>query len=193
MAPRVNRAAATVVVDTRARQSENGPLSSAEGYPSGQRGQTVNLLVYTFVGSNPTPSSNIGWLAGGYGEPPRNRPRTDFSRPPGLPHLAGGVARGLFRAGNLRTLRAPGLQCAAEPTQQQVAHRNGKRRRATAQMLLPGADGSVRIAVSNRAGGCSSMVEPQPSKLMTWVRFPSPAPDVSPSAGDVCESSDRYM
>ena len=25
-------------------------------------------------------------------------------------------------------------------------------------------------------GGCSSMVEPQPSKLMTWVRFPPPAP-----------------
>ncbi len=23
--------------------------------------------------------------------------------------------------------------------------------------------------------GCSSMVEPQPSKLVTWVRFPSPA------------------
>ncbi len=31
---------------------------------------------------------------------------------------------------------------------------------------------------SNR-GGCSSMVEPQPSKLMVWVRFPSPAPDLS--------------
>jgi hypothetical protein len=25
-------------------------------------------------------------------------------------------------------------------------------------------------------GGCSSMVEPQPSKLMVWVRSPSPAP-----------------
>ena len=25
-------------------------------------------------------------------------------------------------------------------------------------------------------GGCSSMVEPQPSKLMMWVRSPSPAP-----------------
>src|SRR5215471_1238960 len=25
-------------------------------------------------------------------------------------------------------------------------------------------------------GGCSSMVELQPSKLATWVRFPSPAP-----------------
>ena len=24
--------------------------------------------------------------------------------------------------------------------------------------------------------GCSSMVEPQPSKLVAWVRFPSPAP-----------------
>ena len=24
--------------------------------------------------------------------------------------------------------------------------------------------------------GCSSTVEPQPSKLMMWVRFPSPAP-----------------
>ena len=30
---------------------------SAEGYPSGQRGQTVNLLAYAFVGSNPTPST----------------------------------------------------------------------------------------------------------------------------------------
>ena len=28
--------------------------------------------------------------------------------------------------------------------------------------------------------GCSSMVEPQPSKLMMWVRFPSPAPRVVP-------------
>ena len=25
---------------------------------------------------------------------------------------------------------------------------------------------------------CSSMVEPQPSKLMTWVRFPLPAPKI---------------
>src|SRR5436309_14283735 len=28
-------------------------------------------------------------------------------------------------------------------------------------------------------GGCSSMVELQPSKLATWVRFPSPAPTSS--------------
>ena len=40
----------------------------AEGYPSGQREQTVNLPAYAFVGSNPTPSTNraraVG--AGGY-------------------------------------------------------------------------------------------------------------------------------
>lgn len=29
----------------------------AEGYPSGQRGQTVNLLAYAFEGSNPSPST----------------------------------------------------------------------------------------------------------------------------------------
>ena len=31
-----------------------------EGYPSGQRGQTVNLLAHAFVGSNPTPSTIFG-------------------------------------------------------------------------------------------------------------------------------------
>ncbi len=28
------------------------------GYPSGQRGQTVNLLAIAYVGSNPTPGTN---------------------------------------------------------------------------------------------------------------------------------------
>src|SRR5882757_10136389 len=72
-----------------------------EGYPSGQREQTVNLPAYAFVGSNPTPSTTEG--------------------------------RGRF-----------------EPT----------------------FVGPVGCGIS----GCSSMVEPQPSKLMTWVRFPLPAP-----------------
>ena len=30
---------------------------------------------------------------------------------------------------------------------------------------------------AHEMGGCSSMVEPQPSKLVVWVRFPSPAPN----------------
>gem|GEM_PF-3672486 len=30
---------------------------TSEGYPSGQRGQTVNLLAYAFGGSNPPPST----------------------------------------------------------------------------------------------------------------------------------------
>jgi hypothetical protein len=36
-----------------------------EGYPSGQRGQTVNLLAHAFVGSNPTPSMPVGAVARG--------------------------------------------------------------------------------------------------------------------------------
>ena len=35
--------------------------------------------------------------------------------------------------------------------------------------------------------GCSSMVEPQPSKLVAWVRFPSPAPFTKIS--ELCASS----
>src|SRR5690606_2472066 len=66
--------------------------SPAEGYPSGQRGQTVNLLAYAFGGSNPPPS-------------------TSFAE-----------------------------------------------------------------AATVSQGGSSSMVEPQPSKLIMRVRFPSPAP-----------------
>src|SRR5690606_2091854 len=33
-------------------------LERPEGYPSGQRGQTVNLLAYAFGGSNPPPSTS---------------------------------------------------------------------------------------------------------------------------------------
>ena len=29
------------------------------GYPSGQRGQTVNLLAYAFAGSNPAPTTTF--------------------------------------------------------------------------------------------------------------------------------------
>ena len=32
---------------------------SVEGYPSGQRGQTVNLLAHAFGGSNPPPSTTL--------------------------------------------------------------------------------------------------------------------------------------
>src|SRR5690349_13360680 len=44
-------------VDTSGAARENS-RSLLEGYPSGQRGQTVNLLAYAFGGSNPPPSTN---------------------------------------------------------------------------------------------------------------------------------------
>ncbi len=37
------------------RRNQNTRLLFAEGYPSGQREQTVNLPAHAFVGSNPTP------------------------------------------------------------------------------------------------------------------------------------------
>src|SRR6185312_10539907 len=42
------------------RTPETDIEKNAEGYPSGQRGQTVNLLAYAFGGSNPPPSTNCG-------------------------------------------------------------------------------------------------------------------------------------
>src|SRR3954467_15381827 len=34
-----------------------------------------------------------------------------------------------------------------------------------------------------KTSGCSSMVELQPSKLIAWVRFPSPAPSLYTGSG----------
>ena len=45
--------------------------------------------------------------------------------------------------------------------------------RSTEQGIAESAAGDFQPV---EEGGCSSMVEPQPSKLMAWVRFPSPAP-----------------
>ena len=45
-------------VDRHRRDPHNTP-SLLEGYPSGQRGQTVNLLAYAFGGSNPPPSTSF--------------------------------------------------------------------------------------------------------------------------------------
>lgn len=38
---------------------------------------------------------------------------------------------------------------------------------------------STKPKIGEDKRGCSSMVEFQPSKLATWVRFPSPAPNTS--------------
>ena len=37
------------------------------------------------------------------------------------------------------------------------------------------------------------MVEPQPSKLMTWVRFPSPAPDGLVTTAHVAQSVEHVL
>ena len=51
------------IVVTKALTKTASPAKIAgfltEGYPSGQRGQTVNLLSYDFGGSNPPPSTSL--------------------------------------------------------------------------------------------------------------------------------------
>ncbi|TAM42094.1 MAG: hypothetical protein EPN32_03380 [Rhodanobacter sp.] len=53
-----------------------------EGYPSGQRGQTVNLLAHAFGGSTNSSGTNLnspqGWPRRGGGQDARSHP------PPGL-------------------------------------------------------------------------------------------------------------
>ena|GEM_PF-6869417 len=52
-----------------------------EGYPSGQRGQTVNLLAYAFGGSNPPPSTSFKmWYAARMSGCDRSEPEVDESR-----------------------------------------------------------------------------------------------------------------
>ena len=60
--------------DRRVRSTRFRKPKFPEGYPSGQRGQTVNLLAYAFGGSNPPPSTSFKKCKkvcrGGF-EPPR--------------------------------------------------------------------------------------------------------------------------
>ena len=55
-----NRVWPEICIDTPGLRNQNTRLVfSWEGYPSGQREQTVNLPAYAFVGSNPTPSTMV--------------------------------------------------------------------------------------------------------------------------------------
>ena len=104
--------------------------ATTEGsYPSGQRGQTVNLLASAFVGSNPT-----------------------------LPTFAQLAGRLTFRTVVPWRERRVGL-----------FRRRWFRKQGQATC------------------GCSSMVELLPSKQVTRVRFPSPAP------GSVARGSARHV
>src|ERR1700712_2120135 len=56
---------APTCIDTLGPRNQNTRLVFAEGYPSGQREQTVNLPAYAFVGSNPTPSTTTAGVGSG--------------------------------------------------------------------------------------------------------------------------------
>ena len=95
-------------------------LPFEEGFPSGQRDQTVNLTAPPSVVRIHPPPPFLKWAGGKAGCPV---------------HLLSQVAK------------------AKQVIQEEVQQ-----------------------ATAEETGGCSSMVELQPSKLTVWVRFPSPAP-----------------
>ena len=112
------------LVDSPRRARDNA-RSLLEGYPSGQRGQTVNLLAYAFGGSNPPPSTSLVSLV--------------------VPSCA-------FR--------------------------------------------KIAQCFARHPCGSSSMVEPQPSKLMVRVRSPSPAPlapRTSITTAHVAQSVEHFL
>jgi hypothetical protein len=64
---------------------------------------------------------------------------------------------------------------------QRDSHRGGgniDKKREVVMMGLPDVRGNEGVLRQSGPCGCSLMVKFQPSKLATWVRFPSPAPSL---------------
>jgi hypothetical protein len=88
-------------------------------------------------------------------------------------------------AGEDKSLRGRFDQCAGRARDGCIAALGPGRRAAS--IIVPGwLCAQARGESNDGLRGCSSMVEPQPSKLMVWVRFPSPAPN---SAPEECEGA----
>ena len=139
----------------RRRPTYTAPLVS-EGFPSGQRDQTVNLTAQPSEVQILPPPPSAGVILHADRRRTQNRlvheiARSDFER--------------RARRGGPDGPRGETPRVGVEPGVNPPPPPDG------GPWTRAGINGSG-LAV----GGCSSMVEPQPSKLMMWVRFPSPAP-----------------
>src|SRR5579875_2523577 len=131
----------------------------SEGYPSGQRGQTVNLLAYAFGGSNPPPSTRFKRYkcfvevdanhrnrnVGSTDSPGAKRrgPGGAEGRTPGVIHLPPPDSRGTNVS--LRWMRTTGTEMSVRPIRRE---RIGTRREA---------------ARPRRGGGQDARSHPPPS------------------------------
>ena len=155
-------------INAREWQQEN-----SEGYPSGQRGQTVNLLAYAFGGSTKFAGSELERDAKRRG--PKGERQGWPNRPKGEPH----------GWGESSTSRHD--QRKRQQQENSEGYPSGQRGQ-TVNLLAYAFGGSNpppstsfmqrsrKLRQRSPRCGSSSMVEPQPSKLMVRVRFPSPAP-----------------
>lgn len=134
------------------RLTGRGPWPTISGFrfggvPERSKGTDCKSVGTAFEGSNPSPSTNVFRASG----------RAATAGPSGS-HLPLGE----------------GFEPKQGSTASPGAMPNAATKRGSPWRMNP-APGAAGPAGRARRG-CSSMVEPQPSKLMVWVRFPSPAP-----------------
>ena len=150
-----------VVVLTLARRGVRMPGSRLEGFPSGQRDQTVNLTA---------PPSEVRILPPPPGE--AGKAVKKIAWPDETSSLSSGGGGEPIRGSTIP------LKAVSNVASNAMALRVDCWAPLVLPSLLAGYGFSgcgERIVAWLR--GCSSMVELQPSKLNTWVRFPSPAPN----------------
>src|SRR3954468_849986 len=90
---------------------------------------------------------------------------------------AGGVPERLKGADCKSVGLAPTLVRIQPPPPSTRAASNAARRFEGGHFGFLGESEFEAVLLGSGTGGCSSMVEQKPSKLMTRVRFPSPAPE----------------
>ena len=130
------------------------------GVPEWLKGTGCKPVGLAYVGSNPTPSTTV---------PGRRRLERFGQKIAGL-----GQKRGFGRC-SIDCRRSVCGDCLVQGCGTRLLGRSLGLAEVADDVRFDDKDRRFRM---HGSCGCSSMVELQPSKLATWVRFPSPAPFV---------------
>ena len=170
-----------------------------EGFPSGQRDQTVNLTAPPSVVRIHPPPPHIGHLLRRWMGWMRTTDQNDWFD--GDTTVAPNAAEGSGPEGGAPQARsnpppsttywpfAPSLDGVDENHRSKMIGSTATRQWRRTLPKAVGNAGSFPVTIRRHLlgesfRGCSSMVELQPSKLTMWVRFPSPAPILAACGAD---------
>ena len=104
------------------------------------------------------------------------RPLTSILSTPGGACFAASAPTAAILPSEIRTSAFASRRLAGSMTRPPVRSNAAMRGEGTRMTLTKQARGLSLAGLKRNRGGRSSMVERKPSKLHTWVRFPSPAP-----------------